>query len=246
MAIARAFASRRNRYVDSTPTPALPGRASSTKRSSDVPISRRKISAPIALISTTNMLSYTAPNIRSSSSSSSSASDSDSSPRSHSPSTSVSLDSPPQSPAGPNHLSIYFPPSGRLDSQAEEAPPVPQRAFSHTRNSHMLAHRRSQKRASPPNAVGNVATETSPLVRSASSASASTTDQPAHPFGRELEQVNELVEEFSEAGVLEKEERIMQKRGLRKFLAEDYAMEIQDLFGGVFEDQLPVLGVGWI
>ncbi|KAI9764562.1 MAG: hypothetical protein M1840_008388 [Geoglossum simile] len=245
MAIARAFTGRRNKYVDSTPTPALPGRASTTKRSSDVPISRRKISAPIALISTTNMLSYNAPNIRSSSSSSSSTSDSDSSPLSHSPSASVSLDSPPRSPVGPNHLSIYFPPSGRLDSQSEEAPPVPQRALSHTRNSHILAHRRSQKRASPPNTVGNAATEM-PLARSTSSASASSADQQTHPFGKELEQVNELVEEFSETGVFEQEELIMREKGLRRFLAEDYAMEIQDLFGGIFEDQLPVLGAGWI
>ncbi|KAI9784785.1 MAG: hypothetical protein M1839_001515 [Geoglossum umbratile] len=245
MSLARAFTSRRNKRGDSTPTPALPGRASTTKRTSGVPISRRKISAPIALISTTNMLSYNAPNIRSSSSSSSSASDSDSSPLSHSPATSVSLDSPPRSPVGTNHLSIYFPPSGRLDSQSEEAPPVPQRALSHTRNSHILAHRRSQKRASPPNTVGNAITETS-LARSTSSASAASVDQLTHPFGKELEQVNELVEEITENGAFEKEELMMQEKGLMKFLAEDYAMEIQDLFGGVFEDQLPVLGAGWI
>ena len=122
---------------------------------------------------------------------------------------------------------------------------MPRRALSHTRNSHILAHRRSQKRASPPNAVGNIATEVA-LARSASSASAASADQPTHPFGKELEQVNELVEEFSENGVLEKEELMMQEKGLRKFLAEDYAMEIQGLFGGVFEDQLPVLGAGWI
>jgi len=146
---------------------------------------------------------------------------------------------------GTNHLSIYFPPSGRLDSQSEVAPPVPQRALSHTRNSHILAHRRSQKRKSPPNTVGNVTTETS-LARSTSSASAASVDQPTHPFGKELEQVDELVEEITENGAFEEEELMMQEKGLMKFLAEDYAMEIQDLFGGVFEDQLPVLGAGWI
>ncbi|KAH0539120.1 hypothetical protein FGG08_004358 [Glutinoglossum americanum] len=246
MDIARAFTGRRNKYVDSTPTPALPPRASvSTKRTSNTPISRRKISAPIALISTTNMLSYNAPNIRSSSSLSS-ASDSDHSP-SHSASASVSLDSPPRSPVGPNHLSIYFPPSGRLDSttthQPEDVPPVPQRALSHTRQSHMLAHRRSQKRASPPNLVSSVAAGPG-LKRSVSSSSSAGADQLAHPFGKELEQVNELVEEFNLES--SKEDLLMQERGLRKFLAEDYMMEIESLFGGVFEDQLPILGAGWI
>ncbi|KAH0545185.1 hypothetical protein GP486_008467 [Trichoglossum hirsutum] len=254
MEIARALTARRNKYGgDSTPTPALPARPStfSTKRTPSTPISRRKISAPIALISTTNMLSYNAPDIRSSSSSSLSASDSDVSP-SHSTSTSVSLDSPPRSPVGPNHLSIYFPPSGRLDSTSsqpsEDVPPVPQRATSHTRTSHMLAHKRSLKRKSPPNLISNTITESN-LTQSSPSADSTGFDQPAdqpkHPFRQELKEVDELVESFD----LE-EELVMREKGLLRFPAKAYLEEIEHeidyLFGGVFADQLPVLGTGWI
>jgi hypothetical protein len=145
-------------------------------------------------------------------------------------------------------LSIYFPPSGRLDSasshQSEDIPPVPQRALSHTRTSHILAHKRSLKRASPPNLVSSVITEPNPTRSTTPSANSTGVDQPSHPFGKELEQVNELVEEFNLE--FDDEEVLMRKKGLMKFLAEDYMTEIEDLFGGVFEDQLPVLGAGWI
>jgi hypothetical protein len=53
-----------------------------------------------------------------------------------------------------------------------------------------------------------------------------------HPFGKELEQVNELAEEFgvSDVAVFDEEEDLV-SHGLMKFGAEDYVTEIQGLFG---------------
>ena len=72
--------------------------------------------------------------------------------------------------------------------------------------------------------------------------------EPYHPFGRELEQVNELVEEMvvSAGAVLNEEEQYLVDRGLKKYGAEDYVAEIQELLGGVFEDHLLPPGAGWI
>lgn len=69
-----------------------------------------------------------------------------------------------------------------------------------------------------------------------------------HPFGKELEQVNELAEEFGagEAAIFDEEEEYLASRGLIKFGAEDYLKEIQGLTGGVFEDKLLPEGSGWI
>jgi hypothetical protein len=48
-----------------------------------------------------------------------------------------------------------------------------------------------------------------------------------HPFGKELEQVNELAEEFGLGGeVTHEEEMILQRKGLLRFDASDYMAEI--------------------
>lgn len=72
--------------------------------------------------------------------------------------------------------------------------------------------------------------------------------EPGHPFGKELEKVNEIAEEFGirEVGVLDEDEEYLACRGLLKFGAEDYMMEIQDLLGNVFEDSLLPPNAGWI
>jgi len=69
-----------------------------------------------------------------------------------------------------------------------------------------------------------------------------------HPFGAELEKVNELAEEFSvkDPVVLDEEEEFLIVHGLRRFGAEEYVFEIQGLFGGVFEDSVVPMGEGWI
>ena len=80
-----------------------------------------------------------------------------------------------------------------------------------------------------------------------------------HPFGSELQQVNELAEEYGvvkDAGtagtvtVWDEEEQYLAENGFHKFAAGDYIQEIQGLFGGVFEienenTQFPP-AAGWI
>jgi hypothetical protein len=53
-----------------------------------------------------------------------------------------------------------------------------------------------------------------------------------HPFGRELEQLDKIAEEFGGFRDAEREEDmdVMKRLGLRKFRAEDYIVEIQPLF----------------
>jgi hypothetical protein len=55
----------------------------------------------------------------------------------------------------------------------------------------------------------------------------------SHPFGKELEQLDEVAEEFG--GAVRDAEReadlnIMRRLGLRRFCAEDYIKEIEPLF----------------
>ena len=70
---------------------------------------------------------------------------------------------------------------------------------------------------------------------------------PIHPFGRELEQVDEVAEEFGVRDSLyEEEEQLLREKGLMKFGVQDYLSEIEDLFGGVFEDMLLPMAPAWI
>ena len=65
----------------------------------------------------------------------------------------------------------------------------------------------------------------------------SSTD-PAHPFGKELEQLKEVVEEFGgviAAADMDEDVIFMRDNGLAKFSANDYLFEIQPLFGMRFE-----------
>jgi len=70
----------------------------------------------------------------------------------------------------------------------------------------------------------------------------------SHPFGPELEQVNELAEEFSikDPVVMDEEEEFLMSHGLRRFGAEEYTSEIQGLFASVFEENVVPMGEGWI
>lgn len=73
-------------------------------------------------------------------------------------------------------------------------------------------------------------------------------DRPAsaHPFGKELEQVNEVAEEYGVRRSLLEEERLLREQGLSKFGAHDYIAEIEGLLGGVFDDRLLPTGSAWI
>lgn len=69
----------------------------------------------------------------------------------------------------------------------------------------------------------------------------------SHPFGKELEQVNEVAEEFGvRDDLFEEEEQLLKERGLLKFEVQDYISEIEGLFGGVFEDKLLSMSPAWI
>lgn len=73
-----------------------------------------------------------------------------------------------------------------------------------------------------------------------------------HPFGKELEQVDEVAEEFGVRNdIMEEEERYLYKHGFMKFGAQDYIAEIESFYGGgggggVFEDMMPPSAHAWI
>jgi len=75
------------------------------------------------------------------------------------------------------------------------------------------------------------------------------TVEEGHPFGKELEQLNEVVEEFG--GVVrdvEMEEDLanMSQKGLVKFCAKDYLDEIRPLYSGLFESRYLSAPKAWI
>ncbi|KAI1127906.1 hypothetical protein F5Y10DRAFT_185768 [Nemania abortiva] len=144
MSLARAFTTRRGKQ-SLTDMGFLPQRSNTTTKGNAQPGSiRNKISSPMELTHTTNMLAYNAPDLYPQATSSptrSSKSDDESSLGS--PSTAMS--SPPTSPEipsgehmsespEPNHLSCYFtPPTQKPIANIREAPSIPQRAPSHTK-----------------------------------------------------------------------------------------------------------------
>ncbi|MCJ1361174.1 hypothetical protein MMC16_000272 [Acarospora aff. strigata] len=255
MALVRAFTKRSKRTDIAPPSPS---RMISTKRS-DGTIDRSTISLPIELISTTNVLVYNAPNIYSSSSSSTNSDSEAGSPTASLHTADTTPDSSstgsPRASMEPNHLSCYFQTSSRSSSSAASyhqgtapadanVPAIPQRALTHTKKSHQtLATKRSLSRMTPPpNSLTNASYARSSLDMFAGKA------EPGHPFGKELEQVNELAEEFGVGDLVaaDDEEEYLTSNGLIKYGAEEYMREIEGLLGGVFEDKLLPLGTGWI
>lgn len=74
----------------------------------------------------------------------------------------------------------------------------------------------------------------------------------SHPFGNELAQVSELVEEYGaipgaqqSLAVVDEEEQELTSRALFKFAAEDYMSELQGLFISAFGD-MPKPATVWI
>ncbi|ROW11577.1 hypothetical protein VMCG_01311 [Cytospora schulzeri] len=153
MSLARAFTTRRAKVFGSGEnSEGRPSRSHSIKGSISGPI-RSKISGPVELVHTTNMLSYNAPDIHKepktavSTSSLSLRSDGSSD---HNPAAAYSPPTSPDSPfphgdkddtkspgAVPNHLSCYFTLPGQ--SSATPSPPVPsipKRAPSHTKRNY--------------------------------------------------------------------------------------------------------------
>lgn len=263
MSLARAVTKRMKRS-DASSSP--PTRSQSMK-SPGLQIDRAKISSPVALLSTTNMLSYNAPDIAtmhqasSSTASTHSAEDSDHSTatgRSRSSShgsrdtltDASSVESSPTSPA-PNHLSGYFSgstkaprrsaSSGNLQQRKSEAveavPAIPERALSHSKRAHeRLAQKRSLQ-SIPRGSFHSNRSSSSREHRSSADMFRATITEESHPFGKELEQLNEVAEEFG--GVVRDAEEeadmtVIRERGLAQFCASDYMAEIMPLFNHRF------------
>lgn len=77
----------------------------------------------------------------------------------------------------------------------------------------------------------------------------STITEEVHPFGRELEQLNEIVEEFG--GVIRDAEAeadlaVMRSQNLATFCAADYLAEIQPLFNRRFGLAQQAPAMAWI
>lgn len=256
MSLSRAFTTRRSRKPSDVDVSAfIPQRSLTTKHPfSPGTVRHQKISAPIELISTTNMLSYNAPDIypRGRSSTTSSNSDggsinssSDTAPSSvESPLTSPELSresSPTTSSPEPNHLSCYF---GQSTASDDDAPMIPTRALSHTKvSAEYLARKRSISRMS--SSKNSISSKTSiPPIRTARSSFSMFNPNPEvseHPFGNELAQVSELAEEYSSSQeklmIVDEEEQELVASGLFKFRAEDYMSELQGLFSNIFGEK---------
>lgn len=285
MSLARAVTKRMKR-TDVPKELTSPNRSQSV-RAPNAHIDRNMISLPVALVSTTNMLSYNAPDIAtmrhassSTSLNNSSADDSDHSLSTRSRASShgsrdttltdaSSVESSPTSPA-PNHLSGYFASAGKqlrksasttsLQQVKEEipepVPAVPERALSHSKRAHeRLASKRSLQNIGHTRGSMNSRGSTNSLRHSREQRSsldmftATIQEEESHPFGRELEQLNEIVEEFG--GVIRDAEAeadlaVMRSKNLANFCAADYLSEIQPLFSRRFGMSRQAAPMAWI
>jgi len=265
MSLARVLTKRYRSHETSSAVPPTPGRAASTRKF-DRNFDRNQISLPIELLSTTNVLALTAPDLHdlhdfnSSSASSATSFDDSSSSRAASSSSSISSpDSPSRdcSPVTvePNHLSTYFEVPSKARSSIGshrqsntsvdvDAPAIPSRAMSHTKKTHQaLARQRSQSMIrTPPTSLPPTSAPRSSLDMFSSKPDAN------HPFGAELAQVNELAEDFGVQDIIvwDEEEQFLMQHGLQRFTVDDYVNEIQGLFGGVFDDGSYPLVAAWI
>jgi hypothetical protein len=252
MSLARAFTTRRTKL--SQVSPPMPQRSLTTKQFPAGTINRSQISSPIELISTTNMLSYNAPDIYPSSSSSQSSDDDLDSlpPLTSSPVTSPDNSSAGSAPGSPdsNKPPLYFGSSGRQSTSSEDAPAIPRRALSHTKKTHeILSRKRSLSRASQSSSKHSVTSFARDSIQMFSTTIVEDATPEPHPFGNELAQVTELAEEFgiqSNMAVIDEEEQELINLGLLKFDAADYMSEIESYFTAAFCDPAPIRTVMWI
>ena len=224
MELARALTNRKRNVSDSVRFD--PKRAASMRRAGT--IKRSAISAPLELLSTTNVLAFNAPNIYGSSDNESEGSMTFSN---STRATTPDNDSP--SPVEPNHLSTYFHNANRAlspelkDPSECDSPTIPQRMPSHTKKSHQLAARKRSMTVQPPLEIHTATAAHSSIEMFSHKPEAD------HPFGAELTKVNELAEEIGARDVLilDEEEQYLMSNGFCKFGAEDYLQEIMGLLG---------------
>ncbi|KAK4498694.1 hypothetical protein PRZ48_009204 [Zasmidium cellare] len=246
MSLVRAFTTRRNKpdHLDNIHI----GRAASQRQGR--PVNRIQISSPVVLLSSTNALSYDAPDIAgtapiggsrdfSASSSRSSQEGSDASTFDISSNTDASsIENSPISPEPePNHLSCYFKQSSpTLQSRASfDAPSIPQRVPSHSKKAHERVHRKRsvQRMMSPPTSIVRNSTEMFKPI-----------EQPQeNPFGNELAQLDEVAEELSSAvrdAEAEEDAAYMESHGLARYDADSYLAEIHSLIDETYHAEEPI------
>lgn len=268
MSLVRAFTTRRNK-VEEIQTSAYVSRAASQRNGK--PVYRSQISGPVALVSTTNPLSYDAPDIAGTSpigyrnvpsttsptSRSSEGDDSDASTLSIDSNTDASSvdDSPVTSPGlQENHLSCYFKPAVNTSTPTRspssstrpsfDAPSIPQRVPSHSKKAHEFVHRKRsvQRLMSPPTSIVRRSTEMFNQQEEAVEAPRE------HPFSSELAQLDEAVEDITHTvrDVEEDEDVAVMstwgKHGLARFDAAAYLLEIH----AAVEEALPSDEPVWI
>lgn len=157
MSLSRAFTtSRRKLGLDTDSAPSFMKRSQTTKASEFRP----KISGPVELIHTTNILTYNAPDLpRASRSNSASSKAADSDSETYMTADSTPPTSPDVSPnerdcasptPEPNHLSCYFQTPGQTTNPDPSAPAIPKRSPSHTKKAtyEVLARKHSVSRHS--------------------------------------------------------------------------------------------------
>jgi len=254
MSLVRAFTTRGKKAEANVALPM--GRAASHRNGK--PVIRAQISSPVALVSTTNMLSYSAPDINglgrrdfsASTTSSTSGEETDASANSiHSNDTHTDMSSIDESPTcpSPNHLISYFKPavdtslnspnnSPSLSTAASfEGPTLPRRAPSHSKHAHeSLSRKRSVQRLQSPPGSAHASAEFTPSL------SASVEAPHDNPFGKELEQLDEIVEEFGQAvrsAEYDADTEYMRSPNLGAFAVSDYLNEIHGAIPETIEEQ---------
>lgn len=256
MSLVRAFTQRRG---NGKPDHVAPTRAASQRNGR--PVYRTQISSPVALISSTNALSYEAPDISgttpidhgtashgSRASSQHTADHSDSSTLSIDTDTDASsVDNSPVVTPEPNHLSCYFRPSVDTKSGGSsptlpaspsfDAPTIPQRVPSHSKKAHENLHRKRsvQRMMSPPAGLAR---------RNSVDMFKQPVEAPReNPFGSELAQLDEVAEELSNtcrSAEAEADAQAMRQYGLACHDVSEYLSEIHSLIYDVYLAEEPV------
>ncbi|RYP92488.1 hypothetical protein DL770_001354 [Monosporascus sp. CRB-9-2] len=156
MSLARALTTRRAKQP-STDMRIIPQRSNTTRSHAYSGSIRNKISSPVELTHTTNMLAYNAPDLypQSASSTTSKSDDESESPRTSSSSVPTSPDiSSVDDRPGTNHLSCYFTvPGQKLPAIDSEPPVIPKRSPSHTKKASF--ERMMNKPPRPPHQSSN-------------------------------------------------------------------------------------------
>jgi hypothetical protein len=266
MSIARAFTVRRDKADSDSMFNLHLSRATSQRGAK--PVLRSNISSPLALISTTNMISYNAPDIAgtapisvrlapSRSSSSSGDDDSDRSVKSGQTVTDMSSleTSPISSQPEENHLSCYFKPptdSTPVASSFAAAPSLPTRVPSHSKRAHEHIHRKRtiQRMLSPPPSTSHALSPTSEESGSTAKESTFVSAPRENPFHSELRELDEVAQGYSLGHVAaasistrkpedSPEASYLASRGLVHLSASDYLAEIQGLIYAHLADDVP-------